>query len=79
MPSVRSTIAIEDLCRQRLAAGDAVDQRGGLAPAEPAQGQRGHLRLAGPGRLEFRAEGDDHQYRQPPHALGDPLQQFERG
>ena len=45
---------------------------------KPAHGQRGHVRLAGPGRLELRPEGDQHQHRQLPDALDHQAQQLER-
>ena len=79
MPSVCSMILIEDLDRQRFAAGDAPDQCLGFPLPETAQCHGGHLRLAGPGRLELRAECHDHEHRQPADALGDPIQQIERG
>ena len=41
---------LDDLRRQRLVARDPRDQIRALAPAQPAHGQRGHVRLAGPGR-----------------------------
>src|SRR5215471_19611350 len=40
--------------------------------------QHGHLRLAGPGRLEFGTEGDNQQYRQAADPLDGEIEQFAR-
>ena len=58
------TICVDDLGGQRLAAGDPVDHRGALAPAEPGQGERVTCGCAGPGRRELGPEGDQQQHRQ---------------
>ena len=68
---------LDDRRRQRLVARDARDQIRTLAPAEPAHGQRGDVRVAGPGRLELRPKGDQHQHRQLPDALDHRAQQLE--
>ena len=47
---------LEQRLRQRLAAGDVLDQRHALAPAEAVERHGGDVRLAGPGRLEVRAD-----------------------
>ena len=79
MPSVRSTTLIEDLGGSALP--PATRPISAVVSRRPSRLKVSEVTcaLAYPGRLEFRAVGDDHQYRQPPHALGDPLQQFERG
>ena len=79
MPSVCSMI------RSRISPGSVLppatrsDQCLCFPLPETAQCHGGHLRLAGPGRLELRAECHDHEHRQPADALGDPIQQIERG
>jgi hypothetical protein len=37
------------------------------------------MRVAAPGWLKFRAEGDDEQHRQLPHPVDGQIQQFARG
>ena len=69
---------LDDLGRQRLVARDPCDQIRPLAPAQTAHGQRGDVRLAGPGRLELRPEGDQHQDGQPLDALDHEAQELER-
>jgi hypothetical protein len=48
------------------------------APVEPAQDQCRNLRQPVPRRLEFRAEGQDEQYRQVRCVLDDQIEQFAR-
>ena len=48
-------------CRPRPARPDRP-----LAPAETAHAQRGHVRVPGPGRLELRPKGEQHQHRSSP-------------
>ena len=55
---------LEQRLRQRLAAGDVLDHRHALAPAEAVERHGGDVRLARPGRLEVGAEGDEQQDRQ---------------
>ncbi len=55
---------LEDLGRQRLAAGRPLDQGHAVAAAEAAKRQCGDMRLPGPGRGELRPRGDEEQQRQ---------------
>ena len=55
---------LEDLGRQRLAAGRPLDQGRALTAAEAGGRQCGDMRLAGPGRGELRPRGDEEQQRQ---------------
>ena len=52
---------LEDLGRQRLAAGRPLDQGRALAAAEAGERQCGDMRLGGPGRGELRPRGDEEQ------------------
>ena len=54
----------------------ATSRRPGAGP--DGSWQRGDVRLPGPGRLELRPEGDQHQYRQLPYALDHQAQELER-
>ena len=56
---------VDDLAGKAGIAGEPLDQRRAVAPAEPVQRQHRHMRLAAPGVLELGAEGDDQQDRQP--------------
>ena len=69
----------EDLGRQRLAAGGALDQRHAVAAAEAGERQHRDVGVGGPGRGELRPRGDEEQQWQrrcPRHGQG---QQLERG
>ena len=55
---------LEDLGRQRLAAGRPRDQRRALAAAEAGERQCGDMRLGGPGPGELRPRGDEEQQPQ---------------
>ena len=74
--------ALDDLleqgCRQRLAAGDVLDHRHALAPAEAVERHGGHVRMADPRRLEIGAVRDDQQHRQRMQALDGEREQLER-
>ena len=79
-PSVLATICVERPrpaapCRRRPGSTIAAP----CAPAEPAQRERGDVRLAGPGRAELRPEGDQQQHRQALDALDHQAEQLQRG
>jgi hypothetical protein len=67
---------VDDLVRQRLAAGDLVDQGGPIMLVEPIERQHRHLRLAGPRRLELGAERHDQEHRQAADPLDQNREQF---
>ncbi len=69
---------LDDRIRQRLALGDADNDAGAIATAEAAQGQRRHMGLVDPGRLEFRPEGDDQQHRHGSGTGNQSIEQVER-
>ena len=69
---------LENLSRQRLAAGDPIDHGKGVAPTEPAQRQRLDVRLTTPGRHEFRPKRDDEECSQFWHPIDKTIEQFER-
>jgi hypothetical protein len=69
---------LDDRRRQRLVAAHPGNQIRPQTPAQTAQGQRGHVRLAGPGRLELRPEGDQRQHPQLRDALDHEAQELER-
>ena len=75
---MRATICSTISAGSGLSPVTRADQIRPLAPAQTAHGQRGHVRLAGPGRLELRPEGDQHQNRQLPDALDHEAQELER-
>jgi len=50
---------VDDLARETGIAGELLDQRRPVAPAEPVQRQHRHMRLTAPGVLKLRPEGDD--------------------
>ena len=70
---------VDDVSRQCLAAGDLRNQCGPVAPVQAIERQHADLRLAGPGRLELRAERYDQQHRQAAHMLDGEVEQLARG
>ena len=70
---------VDDLAGETGIAGEPLDQRRAVAPAEPVQRQRRHMRLAAPGVLKLGAEGDDEQDRQPRYPIERQVEQFARG
>ena len=73
--------ALDDLGHQLVgqrAAGDPPHERRGLPRAEAVERQGRHVRPAGPGRLELRAEGDQQQDPQPSRALDREVEQLAR-
>ena len=67
----------EDLGRQRLAAGGALDQRHAVAAAEAGERQHRDVGVGGPGRGELRPRGDEEQQWQrrcPRHGQGQQLE-----
>ena len=61
------------------AARDLLDQGSPVPPVQPIERQHGHLRLAGPGRLELGAERNDQQHRQIAYTLDSEVKQLARG
>ena len=55
---------LEDLGRQRLAAGRPLDQGRALAAAEAGERLHRDVGVGGPGRGELRPRGDEEQQRQ---------------
>ena len=74
--------ALDDRRRQCLGQlvvpDDALDHRGAAVRVEPSQDQCCDLRQPVPRRLEFRAEGQDQQYREVRRPLDDQIEQFPR-
>jgi hypothetical protein len=68
----------DHLIGQCLAAGELLDQRGPVMPVQAVERHHADLRLASPGWLEFRAEGNDQQHRQTAHALDSKVEQLAR-
>ena len=78
-PSVRSTISSTASAGKASAvACDPLRQRCALALIEPVERQRGHVCLAGPGRRELGAEGDEEQRRRTLHPLDDKIELLPR-
>ena len=69
----------DDLGRDAGIAGKPLDQGRTVPLAEPVQRHCRDMRLVGPGRLEFRAKGNEQQYRQPPDAIDRQIDQVARG
>jgi hypothetical protein len=67
---------LDQLGRQRLAAGQARDQFRGLAPAQPAEGQRGHVGLAEADRQGLGTPRDQYQHRDIGRAVDHALEQL---
>jgi hypothetical protein len=55
------------------------DQGGPVTPVQTIEHQHRHLRLAGPGRLEFGPKCHVQQHRQAAHTLYDQVEEFARG
>ena len=70
---------VDGLAGEAGIAGEPLDQRRAVVPAEPVQRQRRHMRLTAPGVLELGAEGDDEQDRQPRDPIERQVEQFARG
>jgi hypothetical protein len=70
---------LQDLRRQRLAAGDAIHHRQRLPTPEAVELKRGDMRAADPRRDEFRAEGDHQQRAQAGQPIDEPAEHVERG
>ena len=68
---------IQDLGRQRLAAGDLKGHRSPLTPAEAVERQRRHVRLARPRRAELRPVGDHYEDRQATRSLDHHVEQLQ--
>ena len=62
-----------------MAAGDMLGQGRGLGGCQAVERDAGDVREAGPGRLVFRPEGEERQYRQGADALDRQIEHFERG
>ena len=60
-------------------AGKLLDQGRTVPLAEPVQRHCRDMRLVGPGGLEFRAKGNEQQYRQPADAIDGQIDQVARG
>ncbi len=68
----------QDLRRERLAAGDAIDHREHVPAVEAAHGKRRHMRLADPGRGELRPKGDDQHCAKVRHSVDQSAENIER-
>ena len=70
---------LDDLFGQSLAAGDLLCQSRPVVPVQASERHHAHLRLAGPRRLEVRAERQDQQHRQTDDPFDKQVEQFTRG
>jgi len=70
---------VDDLIRQRFAAGNLLDQDGPVMPVQAIERQHRHLWLAGPGWLKLGAERHDQQHWQAADSLDGEVEQLERG
>jgi hypothetical protein len=79
----RHTVGLGDDLRRHLGgqrpAGDKLGQGLDLGGCQAIERDAGDVREAGPGRLVFRPEGEDRQYRQGADALDRQIEHFERG
>ena len=70
---------IDDFAAERRVAGEPQDKRCDLTLAEPVQRQNSHMRLAAPGRLKLRPEGNHQQDRQAHDPVDGQIDQLARG
>ena len=70
---------VEHRGRQRLAAAQPLDHGRTLPAAQTAEGQRGDMGVARPGRHELGPEGDEHEHWGALHPVDDEIQQLQRG
>ena len=79
----RNSVGLGDDLRHYLGgqwpAGDMLGQGRDLGGGQAVERYAGDVRQPGPGRLVFRPEGDQHQYRQGAEPLDHQIEHFERG
>ena len=70
---------LADARRQRPVADDSLDEEIDVAPRQPIEGQRSHVRPSDPGRAEFRPESNKYQEPVAHGQVHHPGEQFEAG